>query len=170
MVPPGWWCLAGPAEHLCLITWEMWTTEVFLSGEVKITRPVVLRNLLISELQQSEVSPEHNKKAINHISLLKTLLLQWSPGLAYSRLCSSSAISWERVGIACVWVHAKLLQLCLTLCDPMDCSPPGSSVHAILQARIPEWVAVSSFRGSSWPKNRTCISYLASIGRQVLYH
>ena len=91
------------------------------------------------------------------------LLLQWSPGLAYSRLCSSSAVSWKRVGIACVWVHAKLLQLCLTLCDPMDCSPPGSSVHAILQARKPEWVAVSSFRGSSWPKNRTCISYLSSI-------
>ena len=40
-------------------------------------------------------------------------------------------------------------QLCLTLCDPMDCSPPGSSVHGILQARIVEWVAISSSRGSS---------------------
>ena len=38
-------------------------------------------------------------------------------------------------------VHAKLLQSCLTLCNPMDCSPPGSSVHGILQARILEWVA-----------------------------
>ena len=37
---------------------------------------------------------------------------------------------------------AKLLQLCLTLCNPMDCSPPGSSVHGILQARILEWVAI----------------------------
>ena len=37
---------------------------------------------------------------------------------------------------------AKLLQLCLTLCDPMACSPPGSSVHGILQARILEWVAI----------------------------
>ena len=36
-----------------------------------------------------------------------------------------------------------------TLCDPMDCSPPGSSVHGILQARILEWVAIPSFRGSS---------------------
>ena len=46
-------------------------------------------------------------------------------------------------------VHAKLLQLCLTLCDPMDHSLPGSSVHWILQARILEWVAVPSSKGSS---------------------
>ena len=44
-------------------------------------------------------------------------------------------------------VCAKLLQLCPTLCDPMDCSPPGSSVHRILQARILEWVARPSSRG-----------------------
>ena len=43
--------------------------------------------------------------------------------------------------------------VCLALCDPMDCSPPASSVHGILRARIPEWVAVSSFRGSFQPKN-----------------
>ena len=43
-----------------------------------------------------------------------------------------------------IYVHAKLLQLCLTLCDPMDCSLPGSSVHGILQARILEWVAMPS--------------------------
>ena len=40
-------------------------------------------------------------------------------------------------------VSAKSLQLCLTLCDPVDCSPPGSSVRGILQARILEWVAIS---------------------------
>ena len=40
-------------------------------------------------------------------------------------------------------------ELCLTLCNPMDYSPPGSSVHGILQARILEWVAISSSRGSS---------------------
>ena len=44
---------------------------------------------------------------------------------------------------------AQSLQLCPTLCDPMDCSPPGSSVHGILQARILEWVAMPSSRGSS---------------------
>ena len=40
-------------------------------------------------------------------------------------------------------------KLCWTRCDPMDCRPPGSSVHGILQARIREWVAISSFRGTS---------------------
>ena len=44
-------------------------------------------------------------------------------------------------------VRAQLLQSCLTLCNPMDCSPPGSSVHGIFQARILEWVAVSFSRG-----------------------
>ena len=46
-------------------------------------------------------------------------------------------------------VHAKSLQSCLTLCSPVDCSPPGSSVHGTLQARIVEWVAMPSSRGSS---------------------
>ena len=41
----------------------------------------------------------------------------------------------------CVCVCAKLLQSCLTLCNPVDCSPPGSSIHGILQARILEWIA-----------------------------
>jgi len=45
-------------------------------------------------------------------------------------------------------------QLCLTLCDPMDYSLPGSSVHGILQARILEWVAISFSRGSSQPRNQ----------------
>ena len=50
-----------------------------------------------------------------------------------------------------------------TLCDPRDCSPPGSSVHGgISQARILEWVATSFSRGSSWPRDRICISCLAS--------
>ena len=58
-------------------------------------------------------------------------------------------------------------QLCPILCDPMDCSPPGSSVHGIFQARIPEWVAISSSRGSSQLRDRTHVS---CIGRCILYH
>ena len=52
----------------------------------------------------------------------------------------------------------------------MDCSPPGSSVHGILQARILEWVSVPSSRGSSWSVDQTCVSYVSCIGRKVLYH
>ena len=44
-------------------------------------------------------------------------------------------------------------QSCPTLCEPMDCSPPGSSVHGIFQARILEWVSISFSRGSSQPRN-----------------
>ena len=44
----------------------------------------------------------------------------------------------------------SVAQACLTLCDPMDCSPLGSSIHGIFQARILEWVAISFSRGSSW--------------------
>ena len=58
----------------------------------------------------------------------------------------------------CAHVHAKSLQSCPALCDPMDNSLPGSSVHGILQARILEWVAVPSSRGSSWPRDQTHIS------------
>ena len=65
---------------------------------------------------------------------------------------------------------AKLLQLCLTLWDPRDCSSPGSSVHVISQARILEWVAIFFSRGSSQPRDRTCIFYVSCIGRWVLYH
>ena len=53
-------------------------------------------------------------------------------------------------------VRAKSLQSCLTLCDPMDCGPPSSSIYGILQARILKWVAMPSSRGSSWPKDGTC--------------
>ena len=54
--------------------------------------------------------------------------------------------------IACVY---KSLQSCLTLCDRMNCSPPSSSVHGILQARILEWITVSSSGGSSQPRDQT---------------
>ena len=50
---------------------------------------------------------------------------------------------------------------CVQPCNPMDCSPPGSSVHGIFQARILEWVGISYSRGSSWPRDGTCTSCLA---------
>ena len=56
---------------------------------------------------------------------------------------------------------SEVAQLCPTLCYPVDCSPPGSSVHGILQARILEWVAISFSRGSSWPRDQTQISRIA---------
>ena len=62
---------------------------------------------------------------------------------------------------------AKLLQSCPTLCNPLDRSPPGSSVHGILQARILEWFAMPSTRGSSPTRDLTQVS---CTGRWILYH
>ena len=66
--------------------------------------------------------------------------------------------------------HAKSLQSCLTLCDPMDCSWWGSSIHGILQATILEWVTMLSSRGSSQTRDWTRISSISCIGMWVLYH
>ena len=57
--------------------------------------------------------------------------------------------------------ESELALLCPTLRGPMDCSPPGSSIHVILQARILEWVSFSFTRGSSWPRDQTQVSRIA---------
>ena len=66
--------------------------------------------------------------------------------------------------LKCQW--SEVAQSCPTLCDLMDSSLPGSSIHGIFQARILEWVAISFSRGSSWPRDRTWVS--CTSGR--LYH
>ena len=57
--------------------------------------------------------------------------------------------------LLCMHAYSSRFSLCPTLCEPTDCSPPGSSVHGILQARVLEWVAMPTFRGSSQPRDRT---------------
>ena len=57
--------------------------------------------------------------------------------------------------------ESEVVQLYSTLCDPKDCSPPGSSIHGIFQTRILEWVAISFSRGSSQPRDRTQVSRIA---------
>ena len=70
----------------------------------------------------------------------------------------------------CVCVRTKLLKLCLTLRTSVDCSPPGSSVHDILQARTLERVAMSFSRGSSQPRDGSHVSGVSCTGRRILYH
>ena len=62
--------------------------------------------------------------------------------------------------------ESNIAQLCLTPCDPMDCSLPGSSIDGIFQARILEWVAISFSRRSSWPRDWTQISHI--VGRHFI--
>ena len=85
--------------------------------------------------------------------------LPWKRGAVRS----SASRSWTPK-YACVHacMHAKSLQSWPALCDPMDCSLPGFSVHGILQTRILKWVAMPSSGGSSWPRNRSCISCIVS--------
>ena len=63
----------------------------------------------------------------------------------------------------------SVTELCLTLCDPMDCRLPGSSVYGIFQARKLEQVSISFSRGSSRPRDGTHVSCFSCIGRWVLY-
>ena len=90
---------------------------------------------------------------------LTTLLLGW---LSSEMKISSGQEEYPR---SCM--HAKSLQSCPTV---QPCSPPGFSVHVILQGSILEWIAMPFSRGSSQSRDRTCVSYISCIGRQVLYH
>ena len=75
-------------------------------------------------------------------------------------------LKWTRIYLKVPWTCVHI-QLCLTPCDPTDCSLP---VHGIFQARILEWVAISSSRGSFQSRDQTHISCVSCIGRQILYH
>ena len=77
------------------------------------------------------------------VFLLVNPIIQQMP--IENKFSSFSAFKYNE----CAYGHAKLLWLCPTPCDPIDCGPPHSSVHGILQARVPDWVALSSSRGSS---------------------
>ena len=82
-----------------------------------------------------------------------TLQADSLPSEPPGKLCSS------KLGHKCG--GGLVSKLCPTLCNPTDCSPPGSSVHGILQARILEWVAILFSRGSSWPWDWTGLSCIA---------
>ena len=78
---------------------------------------------------------------------------------------------WMKKEVAYDWILRACIfaQLHPNLWDPMDCSLPSSSVHGISQAKILEWVAISSFRGSSPPRDQPRVSYISCIGRRILY-
>ena len=86
-------------------------------------------------------------------------------------ICIPVGTNWMR-GMSCVRTVHKVLvevkwsevtQSCLTLCDPVDCSPQGSSVHGIFQAIVLEWIAISFSSGSSQPRDGTHVSHI--VGR-----
>ena len=108
---------------------------------------------------------------LRYLLLFLPTLIWWTRDM----LCLSTSLHLIWFLLWWVWV-SEVAQLCLTLCDPMDCSPPGSSIHGILQERILEWVAISFSRGSSWPRDRTQVPHIACrlftfwpIGEDYIY-
>ena len=81
-------------------------------------------------------------------------------------VCQDCILSPCLFNLYAEWKWSEVAQSCPTLCDPMDRSPSGSSVHGILQARILEWVAISFSRGSSQPRDRAWVSCIA--GRRFI--
>ena len=107
------------------------------------------------------------------LSRLVIAFLPRSKHLLISWLQSPSAVIYPRLQQLIAWplgILCSVTKLCPTLCDPMDYNPPGSFVLGVLQARILEWVAISSSRGSSQPRDQTCVSWVSCIGRKVLCH
>ena len=90
------------------------------------------------------------------IHLRRTILTVIYPGSEGPGWVSAQSRNWYMA----LKMKMSVAQSCPTLCDPMDCSPPGSSVHGILQARILEWVAIPFSRGSSWPRNQTWVFHI----------
>ena len=95
-----------------------------------------------------------------------SLILSHSYGITNSNIHCASFYTF-------LSIHSHVCacaQPCLTLCNPLGCSLPGSSIHGIFQARILEWVAMPSFRGSSWRRDWTHISCVSCIVGRFFTH
>ena len=98
-------------------------------------------------------------KAIQLCPTLRDLMDCSLPGTSIHGIFQARVLEWVAIAFSDP-----------TLCDPMNYSPPGSSVNGILQARVLKWVSTPFSRGSSQPRDQTCVSSISCIGRQVLYH
>ena len=109
----------------------------------------------------------HHCRSKTHFSTLLNAL--WLNEFFLGSLMRISIIDWYQIFFPWfIWDGpvfglrwSEVAQSCPSLCDPMDCSLPGSSVHGIFQARVLEWVAISFSRGSSQPRDWTWVSHIA---------
>ena len=96
----------------------------------------------------------------NVVCFDKCFMCTWKECKFWWVECSIPSMSVRSYPLICM---CSVTQSCPTVCDPMDCSPPGSSVHGIFQARILEWVAISFSRESSWHRDPTHFSWIAGM-------
>ena len=106
-------------------------------------------DMILSKLQELVTDREAWRAAVHGVTKSRTRLSDWTE-------LETEPVMWCESLCLCV-----VAQSCLTLWEPVDCSPPGSSVHGILQARTLEWVAICSSRSSSQPRDQSSSPALA---------
>ena len=147
--------------HNCAGNLLLWW---FFGGWVGWDRPSCLevsKHGFTSSAQRSHLRDWHWILGEQKVNLqVSVMFLTSAPGIG------ALMVAWENLGPMCCAQSLSGVRLC----DPMDCSPPGSSVHGISQARILERVAISYSRGSSPPRGQICVSCISCVGRQILYH
>ena len=148
------------ATHSSILAWRIpWTEEPGGLQSTALQSQTLLKRLSTHAVKKTKESHWQNV-SVNILYSCKCF-----------GICSWSWRQEPRMGEGCILCCVCLVaQLCLTLRDPMEWSPPGSSVHGILQARILEWITMPSSRGSSQPRDGTHVSCISSIGRQVFSH
>ena len=139
-------------EYICMLIYGLKPYPILLFGEILLReRSSVV--FLLSASNKSLLPPKFG--------------LDVSFGSVPTKRWTQFSGNRRNATMSCV-MHA--CQSCPILWDLIDYSPPGSSVHGILQAGILEWVVISFSRGSSQPSDRTHISWVSCIGRQILYY
>ena len=136
------------------------TVRMKAQNSVDLPKVTRLRLMIRNQVLQSQFSPlstmlfhHSSSRTVPDSEMLRFIYV------TESLHCPPETVTASLIG--CVLSHFSCVQLFATL---------WILVHWILQARIPEWVAMPSSRGSSLPRDQTCISYISCIGRQVLYH
>ena len=127
--------------------WQDFSEQIMNSFFSGLTRA---KCLAVSLKENSHLVVKMNQGLISHKQCLFPTLWTRGPGawVAYHEM------------EPCLIRESEVAQLCPTLCDPMDCSLPGFSLHGILQGRVLEWVAIPFSRGSSWSRDRTRVSWI----------
>ena len=153
----------------------MWITSVLGYYSVLLDSALVYFSHMLMRAGSIRLLFFKIRGCLGHWYFIKANYNSWNCNFSFS---PSLLLGWSFLGIQLpvwatiprlllyrVWkwkyIESEVAQSCLTLCDPVDCSPPGSSVHGILQARILEWIAIFFSRGSSWPRDRTQVSCIS---------